>query len=154
MLDYIVVSNEEEYLEAANLFKEYVNWLGIDLGFQKFEDELLSLQKMYGPTHGTIILCKDDHEFVACVAVRPIDDKIAELKRMYVKPNFQRKGIGEELLRLSLAFAKNAGYKKARLDTLNTMLPAMSLYKKNGFKEIPAYYYNPEPTAVYFEKSL
>ena len=154
MLDYIVVSNEEVYRVAATLFKVYAEWLGIDLGFQNFEDELLSLQKMYRPPHGTIILCKDDHEFVACVAVRPIHDKIAELKRMYVKPNFQRKGLGEELLRLSLAFAKNAGYKKARLDTLNTMLPAMSLYKKNGFKEIPAYYYNPEPTAVYFEKSL
>jgi hypothetical protein len=34
------------------------------------------------------------------------------------------------------------------------MLPAMNLYIKNGFKEIPAYYYNPEPTAVYFEKTL
>ena len=154
MFNYIVVSKEDEYRIAANLFKEYAAWLGIDLGFQKFEDELLSLQKMYGPPHGTIILCKDDHEFVACVAVRPIDDKIAELKRMYVKPNFQRNGIGEELLRLSLSFAKNAGYEKARLDTLNTMLPAMSLYEKNGFKEIPAYYYNPEPTAVYFEKTL
>jgi ribosomal protein S18 acetylase RimI-like enzyme len=154
MLDYIIVSNENEYRIAANLFQEYAEWLGIDLGFQKFEDELLSLQTMYGPPHGTIILCKDNHEFMACVAVRPIDDKIAELKRMYVKPDFQRKGIGEELLRLSLAFAKNAGYEKARLDTLNTMLPAMNLYTKNGFKEIPAYYYNPEPTAVYFEKSL
>lgn len=154
MLDYIVVSNEDEYRIAATLFKEYANWLGIDLRFQKFEDELLSLQKMYGTPHGTIILCKADHEFVACVAVRPIDNKIAELKRMYVKPNFQRKGIGKELLRLSLSFAKNAGYEKARLDTLNTMQPAMNLYKENGFKEIPAYYYNPEPTAVYFEKSL
>jgi len=154
MLDYIIVSNENEYRIAANLFQEYAEWLGIDLGFQKFEDELLSLQTMYGPSQGTIILCKYENEFVACVAVRPIEYKIAELKRMYVKPDFQRKGIGEELLRLSLSFAKNAGYEKARLDTLNTMLPAMNLYIKNGFKEIPAYYYNPEPTAVYFEKSL
>lgn len=154
MLDYIVVSNVDEYRVAADLFQEYANWLGIDLGFQKFEDELLSLQTMYGPNHGTIILCKSDNEYIACVAVRPIDDKIAELKRMYVKPKFQRRGIGEELLRLSLSFAKNAGYEKARLDTLNTMLPAMNLYTKNGFKEIPAYYFNPEPTAVYFEKSL
>ena len=154
MLDYIIVSNVDEYRVAADLFQEYANWLGIDLGFQKFEDELLSLQTMYGPNHGTIILCKSDNEYIACVAVRPIDDKTAELKRMYVKPDFHRKGIGEELLRLSLAFAKKAGYEKARLDTLNTMLPAMNLYKKNGFLEIPAYYFNPEPTAVYFEKSL
>lgn len=154
MLDYIVVSNEDEYRIAANLFQEYAAWLGIDLGFQKFEDELLSLQKMYGPDHGTIILCKSATEYIACVAVRPIDKKIAELKRMYVKTSYQRQGIGEELLRLSLVFAKKAGYELMRLDTLNTMTPAMNLYKKNGFVEIPAYYYNPEPTAAYFEKSL
>lgn len=151
MPEYITVKSDDEYKLAATLFNEYANWLNIDLSFQKFEDELRALKSMYGPSKGTIILCKSENEYIACVAVRPIDGKIAELKRMYVKPAFQRRGIGEKLLELSLSFAKNAGYEKARLDTLNTMTPAMNLYRKNGFYEIPAYYYNPEPTAVYFE---
>ena len=73
---------------------------------------------------------------------------------MYVRPELQHKGIGTLLLQSALRFAKEAGYKKIQLDTLNTMLPAINLYKKNGFYEIPAYYFNPEPTAVYFEKTL
>ena len=52
---------------------------------------------------------------------------------------------------MALQLARDCGYKKVKLDTLNTMLPAMELYKKYGFKEIPAYYHNPNATAVYFE---
>jgi len=154
MSEYITVSTDNDYSIAAALFNEYAEWLGIDLGFQNFEKELLSLKSMYGPDRGTIILCQMENTFVACVAVRPIDHQIAELKRMYVKPAFQKKGIGSVLLEKALAFATQAGYEMIRLDTLNTMTPAMNLYKKNGFIEIPAYYFNPESTAVYFEKKL
>lgn len=154
MPEFITVKSDEQYRIAADLFSEYASTLGIDLCFQHFEEELQSLKIMYGPQKGTIILCKIDDNHLGCVAVRPIDDKIAELKRMYVRPQYQRKGIGIKLLELSLEFAKKAGYRKIRLDTLNTMTPAMNLYLSNGFKSIPAYYHNPEPTAVYFEKEL
>ena len=151
MLDYIFVSNPNEYKSAMDLFLEYANWLNIDLSFQKFDEELKILKTMYGPPLGCIILCKHENDFVACVAVRKIDDGVAELKRMYVKPDFQRMGIGENLLKLSISFAKEKGYKTIKLDTLNTMKPAMNLYAKHGFVETSAYYFNPEPTAVYFE---
>ncbi len=154
MFEYIVVSTEEEYKAAISLFKEYAEWLNIDLSFQNFEAELETIKNMYSSPLGSIILCKNKKNFIACIAIRPKGDLIAEFKRMYVKPNYQRNKIGETLLALSLAFAKNAGYKKVRLDTLNTMTPAMNLYEKNGFYKIEAYYFNPEPTAVYFEKTL
>jgi ribosomal protein S18 acetylase RimI-like enzyme len=54
----------------------------------------------------------------------------------------------------AILIAKKYGYKKIRLDTLSNMTAAIVLYKQNGFYEIPAYYYNPESTAVYFEKNL
>jgi len=151
MLDYIFVSNPSEYEAAMNLFVEYSNWLNIDLSFQKFNEELKILKTMYGPPHGCIILCKNENDFVACVAVRKIDECVAELKRMYVKPEFQRMGIGENLLKMSISFAREIGYETIKLDTLNTMKPAMNLYAKHGFVETDAYYFNPEPTAVYFE---
>jgi len=154
MLDYIFVSQPNEYKSAMDLFLEYANWLNIDLSFQKFDEELKMLKTMYGPPLGCIILCKHENDFVACVAVRKIDDGVAELKRMYVKPEFQRMGIGENLLKLSISFAKEKGYKTIKLDTLNTMKPAMNLYAKHGFVETDAYYFNPEPTAVYFELKL
>lgn len=154
MFEYIFVQSEEEYNHAAKLFKEYAAWLKIDLSFQSFEEELRILKKMYAPPKGTIILCKSEFNYIASVAVRPKENDVAELKRMFVQPMYQHNGIGQTLLNKSIEFAKNAGYTKIRLDTLDTMIPAMELYQKNNFYKIPAYYHNPEPTAVYFEKLL
>ena len=86
--------------------------------------------------------------------MRKFEKDVAELKRMYVQPASQKHGAGSMLLDAALKFAKHAGYSMIRLDTLNDMYPAISLYKKFGFYEIPAYYYNPEKNAVYFEREL
>lgn len=154
MPENIHAYTEEEYKAAAVLFREYATWLNIDLSFQHFEEELTHLKEMYGPPFGGIILCRDKKEWIGSIAIRKIDTEIAELKRMYVKPLYQQHGIGNALLQDALLLAKKYDYKKIRLDTLNTMIPAMNLYKRNGFYEIPAYYFNPEKTAVYFEKVL
>ncbi|MEO7523563.1 MAG: GNAT family N-acetyltransferase [Ferruginibacter sp.] len=154
MPKYICVDKTEGYQAAAILFSEYAAWLNIDLGFQRFEEELASLKEMYAAPWGGIILCKNDSEYVGCIAVRKTDEDIAELKRMYVKPAHQKFGIGQALLHEALTMAKKYHYKKIRLDTLSNMLPAINLYKRNGFYEIPAYYFNPQSTAVFFEKIL
>lgn len=154
MPEIIKATTEEHFSVAVKLFTEYAEWLNIDLSFQHFEEELAAVQKMYNHEAGGIILVKEAGEFIACVAVRKSELAIAELKRMYVRPAFQQMGIGKQLLEAALLLARSCGYKKIRLDTLNTMLPAMKLYTDNGFYEIPAYYFNPEKTAVYFEKEL
>ena len=154
MPEYIFVRSENEYASAAFLFKEYAAWLNIDLGFQNFSEELKGLQNMYALPEGGIILSKNDNEFTGCIAIRKIDKNTAELKRMYVKPAFQHRGIGSGLLNEAILLAAKIGYKKIRLDTLSNMTPAIKLYKNIGFYEIPAYYFNPESTAVYFEKTL
>ena len=154
MPEYILVHTDDEYKIASMLFEEYAAWLNIDLGFQHFEEELKNLRKMYSHPNGGIILSKAEIFFTGSIALRKIDNETAELKRMYVKPAFQQKGIGSGLLNEAIVLAKKLGYKKIRLDTLNNMTPAIELYKRNGFYEIPAYYYNPEKTAVYFEKLI
>jgi len=154
MPEYLIVQNDAEYKAAAALFKEYAAWLGIDLGFQHFAEELENLKAMYNTADGGIILCKEQNDFIGCVAIRRSAENIAELKRMYVQPAQQHKGIGKDLLERSLELAKSLNYACIRLDTLNHMTPAINLYKKYGFYEIPAYYHNPVSTAVYFEKKL
>ncbi len=109
---------------------------------------------MYNANDGGIILCKEANEFIACVAIRKNEEGIAELKRMYVQPANQHKGIGKYLLEKAIALAKKCNYKFIRLDTLSNMTPAINLYKKYGFYEIAAYYHNPVATAVYFEMKL
>jgi len=154
MQEYKIITTTEEYAAAADLFKEYAAWLNIDLSFQSFEKELAALKQMYNAADGGIILCKEDNDYIACVAIRRQQENIAELKRMYVQPLHQHKGIGKALLEHALALAKTCGYTLIRLDTLNTMAPAMNLYKRNGFYEIPPYYFNPQQTAVYFERKV
>ena len=151
MYDYIIAGTDEDYRNAAKLFKEYAAWLNIDSSFQHFEEELQELKKMYAAPGGGIILSKNGNDYVASVAIRKINNETAELKRMFVQPAYQNKGIGKKLLEKAIEFARCANYCCIRLDTLNNMLPAINLYKQYGFYEIPAYYHNPNTTAVYFE---
>jgi ribosomal protein S18 acetylase RimI-like enzyme len=143
MVDYILVNTEQHYNVDAALFKEYAYQLNIDLGFQRFEEELQELKEMYNPKNGGIILCKNKGEYIACVAIRKINDQIAELKRMVVRPACQGQGIGKLLLEKAIELAKNCGYTCIRLDTLNYMTAAINPYKQNGFYEIEGYYFNP-----------
>jgi len=154
MPDYIFVQTEDEYTVAAKLFAAYAAWLAVDLGFQHFKEELQQLKTVYNHADGGIMLCKENNDFVGCIAIKKINTEIAELKRMYVQPACQHKGIGQQLLTEALLLAGKRGYKFIRLDTLSHMTPAINLYRKNGFYEIPAYYNNPIASAVYFEKKL
>jgi ribosomal protein S18 acetylase RimI-like enzyme len=109
---------------------------------------------MYAEPAGGIILAKEHDEFVGCVAIRRLSDTTGELKRMYILAGHQNKGIGRNLLEQALELARNCNYSVVKLDSLQSMHPAIHLYKKAGFYETPAYYFNPEPGAVFFEKML
>ena len=151
MVNFLTANTNEEYSNAAILFKEYAAWLKIDLSFQGFDEELMQLKTMYNIPDGGIVLCKVENEFIGCAGIRRIDSDTAELKRMFLKTDFQKQGTGKLLLEKAVELARELNYKTIRLDTLNYMNAAINLYKKYGFYEIPAYYHNPNKTAVYFE---
>ena len=153
-LKYIIASTEAEFNDAMNLFQEYAASLNISLDFQHFNDELNIIGKMYGSPDGLLIVAYASGEPVACAAYRKIDMGICEVKRMYVKPAFRRFHIGDTLLKILIEHAASSGYMRMRLDTLDNMVPAIALYKKYGFIEINAYYFNPNENTVYMEKLL
>ena len=154
MPDYLLAHTDEEYAEAAKLFTVYAKWLNIDLSFQHFEEELTGLKSMYALPYGGIILCREDGKYIACAAIRKIDDVTGELKRMYVMSEHQQKGIGRELLTRSISLARQCGYQRIRLDTLNHMQPAINLYQSFGFRISEPYYHNPNKGAVFFELEI
>jgi putative acetyltransferase len=154
MIEFYLAKTNGDYAEARLLFKEYADSIKINLDFQHFDEELDGLKKMYSWPDGGIILTRQTSEIIACVAIRRISELEGELKRMYTKPGHQNKGIGKVLLENALKLAKDCNYTVVKLDTLNYMLPAIHLYKQAGFYEIAAYYNNPIPAAVYFEKRL
>lgn len=154
MIVYKTAQTEEEFGHARSLFEEYARSLHFDLEFQNFANELNAIQSQYNKPQGGIILAYANQLAVGCVGVRQLEENIAELKRMYVKPAYRGYKIGLKLLELSLGLAHELHYKKIRLDTIDTMEQAIKLYHSLGFYTIPAYRFNPMPGTIYLEKDL
>ena len=154
MFQYLTPTEPNQLNDAIQLFNEYANSLNISLAFQNFSEELNIIDTMYGSPSGCLLLVYNKEQAIACAAYRKIGEGICELKRMYIKPNFRGLGIGQNLLTLLCDKAKLNGYTLMRLDTLDSMLPALKLYRNNGFYDINAYYHNPNEGVVYLEKSL
>ena len=142
-------------LEAIrDLFREYANGLGVDLCFQDFEQELSTLPGKYARPKGRLYLAYDQGKAIACIALRPFDNNIGEVKRLYVKPSHRKQGISKILIEHIIEEARKLGYQRLVLDTLNTMTAAMNLYRSLGFVETEAYYPNPLEGATYFALDL
>ncbi|MFO1315775.1 MAG: GNAT family N-acetyltransferase [Burkholderiales bacterium] len=146
--------------QARALFREYADWLAVDLCFQGFAEELATLPGGYAPPRGCLLLAGPAGAAIGCVALRPIvvadapDGTVGEVKRLYVKPAGRGQGLGERLVRAIVAAARAAGYRELRLDTLAHMADARRLYERLGFVSCPPYYHNPLPGAVYLSRSL
>jgi putative acetyltransferase len=151
---FIIPSNEVQIKDAGSLFQEYANSLNISLDFQNFQAELNIINTMYGSPTGCLFLVYDNDLAIACAAYRKIGEGICELKRMYIKPAYRGQQIGKKLLDLLCDRARLNGYQIMRLDTLDTMLPAIKLYTDNDFYKIEAYYHNPNEGVVYMERRL
>lgn len=144
---------------VATLFREYADWLEVDLRFQGFEEELAGLPGKYVPPAGGLWLAEVEGETAGCVALRALQDtgeypRACEMKRLWLREPYRALGLGRRLSEAAIEAAREAGYGALRLDTLGFMLPAVGLYRSLGFREIPAYYHNPHPDVVYLELSL
>jgi ribosomal protein S18 acetylase RimI-like enzyme len=148
------VSAESQLACVRQLFIEYATSLGISLCFQNFEQELATLPGKYTPPRGKLLLAYDGDQAVGCVALRELDQSICEMKRLYVRPPWRKHGTGRALAEAIIASASEIGYERMRLDTLATLIPAISLYENLGFQRIPAYYDNPNDGVVFMELFL
>ncbi len=154
MIRIVPAASEEQILEAKRLFMEYAVSLHFDLCFQNFDQELASLPGEYAPPAGVLLLSVYDGETVGCVALRMLSTETCEMKRLYVRSSFRGLGIGRLLAEAVIERGLTAGYQRMRLDTVDSMKEALSLYNSMGFQEIAPYRYNPVPGARYMELDL
>lgn len=128
---------------CRQLFEEYQRGLGVSLCFQGFDRELAGLPGDYAPPRGALLLALDGESAAGCAALRPLDDGHAEIKRVYVRPEYRGAGLGRALTEDVIARARRLGYASLKLDTLPQLVEAQRLYERLGFVDIPRYNDNP-----------
>ena len=128
-----------EYDAAKRLLLEYQAAIEVDLCFQDFDAELADLPARYTGADAGLWLAWAGALPLGCVALAPAGSPgtaAAELKRLYVRPEVQRQGIGRGLVETALAAAQAAGYASVRLETLTRLRQANRLYEDLGFVEV------------------
>jgi ribosomal protein S18 acetylase RimI-like enzyme len=124
---------------ARGLFLEYAHAIGTDLEYQGFSAELAALPIPYVPPNGALFIARIGTDVAGCVALRALDARIGEMKRLYVREGYRSFGLGKRLIDAVIHSARQAGYVELRLDTLPSMAAAQALYRRLGFLEVPPY---------------
>jgi putative acetyltransferase len=153
--DFQRAESPEQIDIIRELFLEYAQSLDFSLCFQSFDQELACLPGDYAPPEGRLVLATNNGQPAGCVALHKLAPEICEMKRLYVRPQFRGRGLGRELAEKVIVEARQFGYKKLRLDTVESVMKtAVALYRRLGFSEIPPYRQNPIEGALYMELQL
>lgn len=150
-----VPSSEAELDQVRDLMRAFVGWHRerhvedrrlIDDYFDAdaFAAELAALPGDYAEPAGCLLLATVGEEPAGCVALKRIDDGSCEMKRMFVLPRFQGRGVGRALAREVIEAGARLGYSSMWLDTSVRQAEAQALYQSLGFEIVPAYYDLPD----------
>jgi ribosomal protein S18 acetylase RimI-like enzyme len=150
MSEIVRPSRPEQIEQLRTLFREYQRWVDEPVCFAGFERELAELPNEYR----VLLLAEAGGAPAGCVGLRVLPDGAAEMKRLYVRPAFQGRGLGRRLAGEIIAAARASGYAALRLDTLPKMAPAIALYRALGFSPRGPYAAAPAPGALFFELRL
>ena len=146
MARLVEATRAEQVAVVRGLFAEYARLVDEPACFVGFERELEALPGDY-----RLLLAEGT---AGCVAVRLLDARTAEMKRLYVRSAHRGKGLGRALAQAAIDVAREAGCARIVLDTLPKMREAQALYELLGFRKIAPYLRDPTPGALCFELKL
>jgi ribosomal protein S18 acetylase RimI-like enzyme len=100
-------------------------------------------------------LVRDDGQPAGCGGLLMVGREYGEIKRMYVRPAFRGRRLGQQLLDHLVAHAKHQGAALVRLETGIHQHEAIALYERSGFRQIPPFgpYWN-DPVSRCYERKL
>jgi DNA-binding MarR family transcriptional regulator/GNAT superfamily N-acetyltransferase len=121
-------------------------------GFEPGDAPVEDARTLRAP-YGTFLLARSEGRTVACGGVRRLGEGVAEVKRMWVGEDWRGAGLGARMLRELEAAAARLGHDRVRLDTNGTLVEAVAMYDRAGYRRIERYNDNPYASA-WFEKDL
>lgn len=156
---FLQAARPQDMDAVRQLFRDYQDFLQVDLCFQDFEGELAGLPGAYAPPGGALLLAWAQEgdappQVAGGVALRPLKGGQAdrcEMKRLFVRDQWKGLGLGRALAVEVLQAGRQLGYRRMVLDTLSRLETAVELYRRLGFVPIEAYYDNPTPGVIYLE---
>ncbi len=155
MTEIVLARRPVDLAAVKQLFLDYAESLDFALDYQDFDQEMASFPRLYAPPAGGLVLVRVAGAAAGAVGLRPLEPGICELKRLFVRPAYRRLGLGRTLAERIIAEARAKHYRAIRLDTIGrSMASAIALYRALGFREIPAYAFNPVPGALFMELDL
>ncbi|MCI8300120.1 MAG: GNAT family N-acetyltransferase [Lachnospiraceae bacterium] len=160
-MDITLTSAYTHLPETAALFSEYTDMLIANdstfeqyLDIQNYDREIEHLEEKYGKPSGRLYLAYERDKLAGCIGLRKINDQNCEMKRLYIRPEFRGKSIGNLLIEQIIRDAKAIGYSHMLLDTLPFLTNAIRLYQKFGFYEIESYNDSPMKNSIFMRLDL
>jgi GNAT superfamily N-acetyltransferase len=117
------------------LFREYAAWLQVDYCLQDFEAEMAALPGPCAPPAGGLWVARVDGVLAGAVALKPLGEGSAEMKRLWIREAYRGLKLGRGLARAAIEGARAAGHRRILLETLDFMRAARALYADLGFIE-------------------
>jgi GNAT superfamily N-acetyltransferase len=102
---------------------------------------------------GLLLIARVNGEPAGLGGVRDLDGDVAEVKSMFVAPEFRGVGLGRRILAELDGIAARHDCRAIRLDTSDYLTEAIGLYRSAGYREVPAYNANPK-ASLWFERAL
>jgi putative acetyltransferase len=97
-----------------------------------------NIQQAYFDNDGIFLIMTDDDQVIGTGAIRKFEGKTCELKRLWLLTEYHDRGLGYQMIQELLAFARNKGYERIRLETDPVYQKrAVEFYKRLGFQEVP-----------------
>jgi len=98
-------------------------------------DDLDHIEEVYGKLGEAFFVAADGEEVVGTVAVKREDDRVALLRRVFVRPQNRRQQIGLRLIDRAIGFCQEVGYQELVFKTSTRMDGAIRLVQKRGFHQ-------------------
>lgn len=150
----IVVFKGDMQSQVDHFFERCFSAVGIPYSPNDRHADVANVEQSYMKT-GCFWCLLDNGKVIGTIAIRMLDkvNRIVELKRMFVLPEYQGKGYGRLLLEYAIEKACEKQYQKICLDTRKQFSVAQHLYRSVGFREMDRYNDN-EHAELYFELDL
>jgi ribosomal protein S18 acetylase RimI-like enzyme len=106
-------------------------------------------QRSYVKNGGTFLVTMDSGRIIGTGALRRLEDTVGEIKRLWLLPEYQGRGLGYRMMTRLLAFAREQGYTMVRLETSSSyQRRAYQFYRRLGFYDIPRFGDDPDDVAM------